>query len=267
MDFRSVSKSWYGPRHSWESLEDLDNGRGLQGNRCCWVCFKSFFLESWVDADYPLPTDSIMSASRSDTGHLRPLVESLIFKVNYRIFARRWVGPGNMASRSLSISTVYFAETIFFVDLTNICTHIGAPGSQNGFVLSIAFLLKRINMDFFADSIILVRRRITRAHISSYLCIIVANWGCSEWHKAQSNVDRSNAIIEQIAFMFKDQTGVVSAIAPLNECVSINTHLYSLSFSRRRPAGFKGQDIIDTTKQVCIHRVYSLLILIFFLLD
>lgn len=53
-----------------------------------------------------------------------------------------------------------------------------------------------------------------------------------QWHTAQSNVDRSNAIIEQIAFMFKDQTGVVAAIAPLNE-----------------PAGFKGQDVIHTTKQ------------------
>ena len=137
-------------------------------------------------------------------------------------------------------------------DLTNICTHIGAPGSQNGFVLLLRSLLKRVNMVFFADSIILVRRRTTRAHISSYLRIIVANRGCSEWHKAQSNVDRSNAIIEQIAFMFKDQTGVVSAIAPLNECVSINNDSYSFSSSHRRPAGFKGQDIIDTTKQVCI---------------
>lgn len=52
--------------------------------------------------------------------------------------------------------------------------------------------------------------------------------------------------------MFKDQTGVVSAIAPLNECVSINNDPYSFSSSHRRPAGFKGQDIIDTTKQVCI---------------
>jgi hypothetical protein len=52
--------------------------------------------------------------------------------------------------------------------------------------------------------------------------------------------------------MFKDQTGVVSAIAPLNECVSINDNSYSFSSSHRRPAGFKGQDVIDTTEQVCI---------------
>jgi len=37
------------------------------------------------------------------------------------------------------------------------------------------------------------------------------------WHTQQSNVDRSNAIIKRFAAIFKDMTGVVPIIAPLNE--------------------------------------------------
>ncbi|KAJ2935636.1 hypothetical protein H1R20_g1459, partial [Candolleomyces eurysporus] len=37
------------------------------------------------------------------------------------------------------------------------------------------------------------------------------------WHTKQSNIDRSNAVIKRIAAMFKDMTGVVPAIAALNE--------------------------------------------------
>ncbi|KAF9479442.1 glycoside hydrolase family 5 protein [Pholiota conissans] len=38
-----------------------------------------------------------------------------------------------------------------------------------------------------------------------------------DWHKVPKNVKRTNAIIKRIAVMYKDRTGVVSAITPLNE--------------------------------------------------
>ncbi|TFK19971.1 exo-beta-1,3-glucanase [Coprinopsis marcescibilis] len=52
------------------------------------------------------------------------------------------------------------------------------------------------------------------------------------WHTQQSNVNRTNEVIKQIANRFKDSTGIVPAIAALNE-----------------PAGFFGQDVIQVTKQ------------------
>ncbi|KAH6917044.1 exo-beta-1,3-glucanase [Coprinopsis sp. MPI-PUGE-AT-0042] len=52
------------------------------------------------------------------------------------------------------------------------------------------------------------------------------------WHTAQSNVDRTNAVLKTIAGKYKDLTGFVPAIAPLNE-----------------PAGFFGQDVLDVTRQ------------------
>jgi len=53
-----------------------------------------------------------------------------------------------------------------------------------------------------------------------------------EWQNSQSNIDRTNAVIKQIAGMFKDSTAVVPVIAPLNE-----------------PAGFVGGKMLDVTKQ------------------
>ncbi|KAF9015697.1 exo-1,3-beta-glucanase [Cyathus striatus] len=53
-----------------------------------------------------------------------------------------------------------------------------------------------------------------------------------EWQTSQSNIDRTNAIIKTLASMFKDMTGSVPIIAPLNE-----------------PAGFDGNDILSVTKQ------------------
>lgn len=41
----------------------------------------------------------------------------------------------------------------------------------------------------------------------------------SEWHKDPKNVQRTQAIVKRIAVMFKDRTGVVSAITALNELV------------------------------------------------
>jgi glucan 1,3-beta-glucosidase len=70
------------------------------------------------------------------------------------------------------------------------------------------------------------------------------------WHTSQSNIDRTNAVLKTIADKYKDLTGVVPAIAPLNEYVPetrINTHI-SLTFTSR-PAGFVSQDLLDVTKQ------------------
>ncbi|KAH9486277.1 Glucan 1,3-beta-glucosidase [Psilocybe cubensis] len=53
-----------------------------------------------------------------------------------------------------------------------------------------------------------------------------------QWQTQQSYIDRSKAIIKTLASMFKDSTGTVPIIAPLNE-----------------PAGFDGQAILDATKQ------------------
>ena len=39
------------------------------------------------------------------------------------------------------------------------------------------------------------------------------------WHSNQTNVDRTNEIIWELAYQFQDQFEVVSVIAPLNECV------------------------------------------------
>ncbi|EPQ60446.1 glycoside hydrolase [Gloeophyllum trabeum ATCC 11539] len=52
------------------------------------------------------------------------------------------------------------------------------------------------------------------------------------WHSNGTNVARTNAIIKRIADMFKDNANVVTTIAPLNE-----------------PAGFDGQDVLDTVRQ------------------
>ncbi|TFK41849.1 glycoside hydrolase family 5 protein [Crucibulum laeve] len=53
-----------------------------------------------------------------------------------------------------------------------------------------------------------------------------------QWHTQQSNVDRTNAIIKRLASMFKDMTGTVPVIAPLNE-----------------PAGYFSSDLLAVTKQ------------------
>lgn len=37
------------------------------------------------------------------------------------------------------------------------------------------------------------------------------------WHSNNTNVQRTDSIIKTIASMFKDQTGTVPIIAPLNE--------------------------------------------------
>ncbi|KAF9567813.1 exo-1,3-beta-glucanase [Agrocybe pediades] len=52
------------------------------------------------------------------------------------------------------------------------------------------------------------------------------------WQTKQSNIDRTSAIIKQLASMFAGNTGVVPIIAPLNE-----------------PAGFDGSQILSVTKQ------------------
>ncbi|CAA7264787.1 unnamed protein product [Cyclocybe aegerita] len=52
------------------------------------------------------------------------------------------------------------------------------------------------------------------------------------WHTQQSNVDRSNAIIKRIASTYKDMTGAVPVIAPLNE-----------------PAGYFGDDVMRVVRQ------------------
>ncbi|THH17376.1 hypothetical protein EW146_g3420 [Bondarzewia mesenterica] len=52
------------------------------------------------------------------------------------------------------------------------------------------------------------------------------------WHTSQSNIDRTNNIIKQIAAEFAGQYQTVAAIAPLNE-----------------PAGFDGQDVLDVVRQ------------------
>ncbi|THU98415.1 exo-beta-1,3-glucanase [Dendrothele bispora CBS 962.96] len=53
-----------------------------------------------------------------------------------------------------------------------------------------------------------------------------------EWQTSQDNIDRTNNIIKQLATMFRDQSDVVTAIAPLNE-----------------PAGFDGDQILSVTQQ------------------
>lgn len=49
--------------------------------------------------------------------------------------------------------------------------------------------------------------------------------------------------------MFKDQTNVVPIIAPLNECVVIFSCLMSDHPTIYRPAGFDGQDVLNTVRQ------------------
>jgi glucan 1,3-beta-glucosidase len=53
-----------------------------------------------------------------------------------------------------------------------------------------------------------------------------------QWQTDKKNVDRTVAVIKTIASMFKDMTGTVPTIAPLNE-----------------PAGFFGDEILKVTKQ------------------
>jgi len=53
-----------------------------------------------------------------------------------------------------------------------------------------------------------------------------------EWQTNQTNINRTSAIIKKLASMFAGKTGVVPAIAPLNE-----------------PAGFDGSQILSVTKQ------------------
>ncbi|KAF9531919.1 glycoside hydrolase family 5 protein [Crepidotus variabilis] len=53
-----------------------------------------------------------------------------------------------------------------------------------------------------------------------------------QWQTNQKNIDRTNAIIEQIASMFANNTNVVATIAPLNE-----------------PAGFDGDQMLSVTRQ------------------
>ncbi|KAH9964095.1 glycoside hydrolase family 5 protein [Russula dissimulans] len=72
----------------------------------------------------------------------------------------------------------------------------GAPGSQNGFDNS--------------------------GHRLSY----------PQWHSNQTNVDRTNRILAQIAAELSNVTNVVPIIAPLNE-----------------PAGFDGQQVLDVARQ------------------
>jgi len=65
--------------------------------------------------------------------------------------------------------------------------------------------------------IILVRKRAPREsfghEINAHILILTPS---SQWHTEQSNVDRTNAIIKQIASMFIG-IDVVPIIAPLNE--------------------------------------------------
>ncbi|KIJ22034.1 glucan 1,3-beta-glucosidase [Paxillus involutus ATCC 200175] len=52
------------------------------------------------------------------------------------------------------------------------------------------------------------------------------------WHSNQTNIDRTDSIIQTIASMFADQTSVVPIIAPLNE-----------------PAGYDGSAVLTAVKQ------------------
>ncbi|KAJ3508609.1 hypothetical protein NLJ89_g5656 [Agrocybe chaxingu] len=54
-----------------------------------------------------------------------------------------------------------------------------------------------------------------------------------QWHTNSTNVKRTNAIVKRIASLYKDKSGTVSAITPLNE-----------------PAGYVGGTIMDVVKQV-----------------
>jgi hypothetical protein len=42
-----------------------------------------------------------------------------------------------------------------------------------------------------------------------------------KWHSNNTNVARTNAIIKTLAEMFKDESGTVPIIAPLNEWVDV----------------------------------------------
>ncbi|KAI0281199.1 exo-1-3-beta-glucanase [Russula aff. rugulosa BPL654] len=53
-----------------------------------------------------------------------------------------------------------------------------------------------------------------------------------EWQSKQANVDRTDAIIKNLAYQFRYQSHVVSVISPLNE-----------------PAAFYGQEVLDVTRQ------------------
>jgi len=71
------------------------------------------------------------------------------------------------------------------------------------------------------------------------------------WHTNPSFVARTNAIIKQIASMYKDMSGAVPIIAALNE--SVNVQLMILITDRcnqSRPAGYFGEDVLHVTRQV-----------------
>lgn len=88
----------------------------------------------------------------------------------------------------------------------------GAPGSQNGCVLSLQFPQSQLNPPRFDNS----GQRLS----------------FPGWHSNSTNVQRTDQIITQIASMFAGQTNVVSAIGALNE-----------------PAGFNGSAVLNVVRQ------------------
>ncbi|KAI0275217.1 glycoside hydrolase superfamily [Gloeopeniophorella convolvens] len=66
-----------------------------------------------------------------------------------------------------------------------------------------------------------------------------------QWHSNQTNIDRTNAIMKQIANEFVPQYQTVAMIQPLNESrVQLLTKV-----SRFRPAGYDGQAVLSAVRQ------------------
>ncbi|KAG6837641.1 hypothetical protein H0H93_004917 [Arthromyces matolae] len=77
-----------------------------------------------------------------------------------------------------------------------------------------------------------VKKLLTRESILSLYLSGCLNVHLRSWYRSQSNIDRTNAVIQQLANTYKDQSSVVTAIAALNE-----------------PLGSLGQQMLSVTKQ------------------
>ena len=133
----------------------------------------------------------------------------LIFRLNHvRIPIGYWafdVGSGEpyiQGQKPYLLKAIGWAKTH---KLKVIIDLHGAPGSQNGYepILPLYFII-----------------------FSHWLLLYYFSFDNSgqrkpfpRWQSNQTNVDRTNEIIWELAYQFQDQSEVVSVIAPLNECV------------------------------------------------
>ena len=130
------------------------------------------------------------------------------FRLNHvRIPIGYWafdVQPGEpyiTGQQSYLVQAIAWAQTY---NLKVIIDLHGAPGSQNGYEPNLSPHFIVYSHNFFQYSSF----DNSGQKLSS-----------PQWQSNQTNIDRTNAIIKQLAFQFQHQSQVVSVIAALNECV------------------------------------------------